>query len=65
MKKLFQKKHRRLLWAGLLTGLALPLEILAAGAAYQFTRRLDLSLVLLAGFAALSLTVWADDWQLC
>ena len=23
MKKLFQKKHRRLLWAGLLTGLAL------------------------------------------
>ena len=49
----------------LLTGLALPLGILAAGAAYQFTRRLDLSLVLLAGFAALSLTVWADDWQLC
>ena len=49
----------------LLTGLALPLGILAAGAAYQFTWRLDLSLVLLAGFAALSLTVWADDWQLC
>ena len=49
----------------LLTGLALPLGILAAGAAYQFTRRLDLSLVLLAGFAALSLTVWADNWQLC
>lgn len=49
----------------LLTGLALPLGILAAGAAYQFTRRLDLSLVLLAGFASLSLTVWADDWQLC
>ena len=49
----------------LLTGLALPLGILAAGAAYQFTRRLDLSLVLLAGFAALSLTIWADDWQLC
>ena len=49
----------------LLTGLALPLGILAAGAAYQFTRRLDLSLVLLIGFAALSLTVWADDWQLC
>ena len=48
----------------LLTGLALPLGILAAGAAYQFTRRLDLSLVLLAGFAALSLTVWADDCQL-
>ena len=49
---------------GLLMGLALPLSILAAGAAYQFTRRADLSLVLFAAFAALSLTVWADDWQL-
>ena len=29
---------------GLLMGLALPLSILAAGAAYQFTRRADLSL---------------------
>ena len=46
-------------------GLALPLSILAAGAAYQFTRRADLSLVLFAAFAGLSLTVWADDWQLC
>ena len=34
-------------------------------AAYQFTRRADLSLVLFAAFAGLSLTVWADDWQLC
>ena len=50
---------------GLLMGLALPLSILAAGAAYQFTRRADLSLMLFAAFAALSLTVWADDWQLC
>ena len=50
---------------GLLMGLALRLSILAAGAAYQFTRRADLSLVLFASFAALSLTVWADDWQLC
>ena len=50
---------------GLLMGLALPLSILAAGAAYQFTRRADLSLMLFASFAALSLTVWADDWQLC
>ena len=50
---------------GLLMGLDLPLSILAAGAAYQFTRRADLSLVLFAAFAALSLTVWADDWQLC
>ena len=49
----------------LFLGLALPLAILAAGAAYQFTRRTDLSLVLFAAFAGLSLTVWADDWQLC
>ncbi len=49
----------------LFMGLALPLAILAAAAAYQFTRRMDLSLVLFAAFAFLSLTVWADDWQLC
>ena len=49
----------------LFLGLALPLAILTAGAAYQFTRRTDLSLVLFAAFAGLSLTVWADDWQLC
>ena len=49
----------------LLMGLALPLSILVAAAAYQFTRRVDLSLVLFAAFVALSLTVWADDWQLC
>ena len=42
----------------LLMGAALPLGILAASAAYQFTRRADLSLVLFAAFAALSLTVW-------
>ena len=49
----------------LFLGLALPLSILAAGAAYQLTRRADLALVLFAAFAGLSLTVWADDWQLC
>ena len=49
----------------LLMGLALPLGILAAAAAYQFTRRADLSMVLFIAFCALSLTVWADDWQLC
>ena len=49
----------------LLMGLSLPMSILAAASAYQFTRRVDLSLVLFAAFAALSLTVWADDWQLC
>ncbi len=49
----------------LFMGLALPLAILAAAAAYQFTRRADLSLVLFAAFAGLSLTVWSDSWQLC
>lgn len=46
-------------------GLALPLGILAAAAAYQFCRRVDLALLLFAAFAALSLTLWADNWQLC
>lgn len=49
----------------LLMGFSLPLGILAAAAAYQFTRRADLSLVIFAVFSALSLTVWADNWQLC
>lgn len=49
----------------LFTGLPLPLSVLAAASAYHFTRRTDLSLILFAAFAALSLTVWADDWQLC
>lgn len=49
----------------LLMGLALPLGILAAAAAYQFTRRADLSIVLFIALCALSITVWADDWQLC
>ena len=49
----------------LFMGLALPLGILASAAAYQFTRRADLSIVLFIAFCALSLTVWADDWQLC
>ena len=49
----------------LFLGLALPLSILAAASAYQITRRADLSLVLFAAFACLSLTVWADQWQLC
>ena len=38
----------------LLMGLALPLGILSSAAAYQFTRRADLSLILFAAFAALS-----------
>ena len=49
----------------LLMGLALPLGILTAAAAYQFTRRADLSMVLFIAFCALSLTVWSADWQLC
>ena len=48
----------------LFMGLAMPLGILAA-AAYQFTRRTDLSIVLFAALAALSLTVGAANWQLC
>ena len=49
----------------LFMGLALPCSILAAAACYQFTQRADLSIVLFAAFAALSLTIWADNWQLC
>ena len=49
-----------LLAYGLLMGLALWLSILAAASAYQFTRRVDLSLVLFTSFSALSLTVWAQ-----
>ncbi len=49
----------------LFMGLALPCSILASAACYQFTQRADLSIVLFAAFAALSLTIWADNWQLC
>ena len=49
----------------LFMGLAMPLGTLAAASAYQFTRRTDLSIVLFAALAALSLTVWAENWQLC
>ena len=49
----------------LFMGLAMPLGTLAAASAYQFTRRADLSIVLFAALAALSLTVWAKNWQLC
>lgn len=42
---------------------ALPLAILFSAAVYQLTRRLDLSLVLFGAFAALSLTVWSENWQ--
>lgn len=44
-------------------GFSLVLCTLAAAAAYSLTQRLDLSLVLVAAFAALSLTVWSEDWQ--
>ena len=49
----------------LFMGLALPLSILIAASAYQFTRRFDLSAVLFAAAAGLSLTVFSDRWQLC
>ena len=49
----------------LFMGLALTLGVLAAASAYQFTRRADLSLVVFAAFCGLSLTVWAENWQLC
>ena len=66
--------HRLRLWRHglpalaylLFMGLALPLAILAAAAAYQFTRRSDLSLVLFAAFAGPeSDRVGRDSWQLC
>ena len=49
----------------LFMGLAMPLGTLASASAYQFTRRTDLTIVLFAALAALSLTVWAENWQLC
>lgn len=44
---------------------SVPLAILFTSAAYQFTRRVDLSLAFFAAFSALSLTVWKEQWQLC
>lgn len=44
---------------------ALPLAILLSAAAYQFTRRLDVALMICAALAALSLTLWSENWQLC
>lgn len=44
---------------------ALPLAILFAAAAWQFTQRFNLSMVLFILFGGLSLTVWAQNWQLC
>lgn len=49
----------------LFMGLALPCSILVSAACYQFTQRADLSIVLFAAFAGLSLTIWANNWQLC
>lgn len=49
----------------LFMGMAMPISILLSSAAYQFTRRMDLSIVILAALAGLSLTIWKDNWQLC
>ena len=46
-------------------GLALVIAVVAASAFYQFTDRADMSVALFAAFCGLSLTVWADNWQLC
>lgn len=44
---------------------AMPLAILFVSAAHQLSRRPDVSLILFAAFAVLSLTVWSSQWQLC
>lgn len=44
---------------------ALPLAVLSAATAWQFTQRFNLSVILFAVFAGLSLTVWSQQWQLC
>lgn len=49
----------------LFMGMAIPIAILLSSCAYQFTRRLDLSIVILVALAGLSLTIWKDNWQLC
>ena len=46
-------------------GFALVIAVVAASAFYQFTDRADMSVALFAAFCGLSLTVWADNWQLC
>lgn len=46
-------------------GMAMPLAILIASAAYQFTGRFDLAAVFFGVMAGMSLTVWSDQWQLC
>lgn len=48
---------------GMLGGMVL--SVLLAAAAYQFTRRVDVSLMLYAAMAGLSLTVWSQKWLLC
>ena len=49
----------------LFMGMAMPISILLSSAVYQFTRRMDLSIVILAALSGLSLTIWKDNWQLC
>lgn len=46
-------------------GLALPIAILISASAYQFTERFDLSIIIFIALAALSMTVWRNQWQLC
>lgn len=44
---------------------AMVMSILISSAAYQFTQRLDVSLMIYAAMAGLSLTVWNQKWLLC
>lgn len=46
-------------------GLALPCAVFAAAACVNFTHKAAPAAVIFAAFAALGLTAWADDWQLC
>jgi len=54
-----------LLSYGILMFPSILLAVLFTAAMYQLTRRADLSIMAFLGFAALSLMVWPDDWQLC
>lgn len=54
-----------LLSYGILMFPSIVLAVLFSASAYQFTRRADLALTAFAAFAALSLTVWNQEWQLC
>lgn len=49
----------------LFMGFGMELSVLAASAAFQAAGRGEFAVVLFAVFSGLSLTIWADNWQLC